>query len=230
MVLANNAIYNPGSTAIDDSGLFDPGVLTSANYVEGTGVPFDGTHFVDGGSAGQAFVDPAELEFWPRPGSVLAGNADPALAPGADFNATPRFTPVDVGAYQSQGLALNPGWPVGEGIKPTDGTTPPELWFEADRVTLRWSDVAEADRFEVYRGDLADLTDADGDGLPDGGHGRCVSDSDADDTDTAFVDPEQPATGEDGFFYLVAFAQGLESSGLGWDSAGQNRDPAMACP
>jgi hypothetical protein len=230
MVLANNAIFNPGSTAINDSGLFDPGVLTSTNYVEGAGVPFDGTHFLDGGSASQAFVDPAEVEFWPRTGSVLAGSADPAFAPGTDFNATTRVSPVDVGAYQSRGLALNSGWPVGEGIKPVDGTTPPALWFEADRVTLRWSDVTVADRFDVYRGDLADLTDADDDGLPDGGHGRCVGESDADPTDTVFVDAEQPPAGANGFFYLVAFVQGLENSGLGWDSAGQNRDPAVACP
>jgi hypothetical protein len=58
--------------------------------------------------------------------------------------------------------------------------------------------VTVADRFDVYRGDLADLTGADDDSLPDGGHGRCVSESDADPTVTVFVDAEQPSAGQTG--------------------------------
>jgi len=221
MVLANNAIYNPGGVAIDEQGLFDPGVVTGTNYVEGSGVPIDGVSFVAGGAASLAFADPAQLDFWPQPGSPLAGSADPAFAPADDFNGTLRTSPSDVGAYQSRGLALNPGWPLAGELKALDGTTPPALWFESDRVTLSWSAVGVADEYDVYRGELADL---------DLDHGVCVSAADPDLADTAFVDPDPLPAAGNGYFYLIEFRQGLDRSGLGWDGSGNLRNPATLCP
>ena len=103
MVFANNAIYCPGSTAINASGV--EAHKLSANYVAGRliGVNLDGSRFVDGGSLSEAFVAPAEHNYEPKPGSVLVGRADPASAPPLDFRGAARQPPFDVGAYNTAG-------------------------------------------------------------------------------------------------------------------------------
>jgi hypothetical protein len=102
MVFANNAVYCPGSTAIDASGV-DAHKL-SANGVSGrlVGVNLDGSHFVDGGDLSEAFLDPAGHNYRPKPDSVLIGRADPSLAPPLDFSGAVRQPPLDVGAYESR--------------------------------------------------------------------------------------------------------------------------------
>ncbi|MBA7688820.1 hypothetical protein ES703_97309 [subsurface metagenome] len=117
MVFANNAVYCPGSTAIDASGTAN--ATFSANYVEGrlAGVKIDNSRFYDGGSIFMAFVMPNEKDYWPKPGSLLISNADPDFAPGLDFNSTISKPPFDVGAYESEGHAKNPGWRVRAGFK-----------------------------------------------------------------------------------------------------------------
>ena len=121
MIFANNAIYCPGSTALDASGA-NNGTF-SANYIEGRlmGVTIDGSGFRDGGTASSAFAEPATNNFWPRPGSVLIDHADPSVlpdfAPDMDFNHTARKAPFDVGAYESEGQATNPGWQITAGFK-----------------------------------------------------------------------------------------------------------------
>ena len=117
MTLANNAVYCPGSTAIDVSGIKQGSF--SANYIEGriTGTAIDGSRFCDGATAPAAFTDPAQNDYWPRPGSVLVGHADPAYAAELDFNHNPRKAPFDVGAYESEGSEKNPGWKVQAGFK-----------------------------------------------------------------------------------------------------------------
>jgi len=121
MVLANNALYCPGTSAMEASGLGGPSITVEANYVEGTltGAMLDPARLVDGGSAASAFVDPARMDVWPRPGSPLIGHADRAPAPAVDFNGRARTPPVDVGAYETGGLAANPGWRIVPGFKPT---------------------------------------------------------------------------------------------------------------
>jgi len=121
MVLANNALYCPGTSAMEAGGLGAPSITVRANYVEGTltGAILDPSRLVDGGSAASAFGDPARMDVWPRPGSPLIGHAYRALAPAVDFNGRARTAPVDVGAYETGGLAANPGWRIVPGFKPT---------------------------------------------------------------------------------------------------------------
>ena len=120
MVLANNAVYCPGATAVDAAGLEDRGVTVRANFVEGmvNGVPLDNEKLIPGGSAASAFEDPAANDFWPGPGSPLLGHASANYSALYDFNGTLRTSPYDVGAYETEGLARNPGWKVQAALRP----------------------------------------------------------------------------------------------------------------
>jgi hypothetical protein len=117
MVFSNNAVYCPGGTAIDASGL--AAAAACANYVEGrvAGAAIDGMRFLDGGTISRAFASPRQNQFWPRPDSVLIGHADSGVAPELDFNHVARGAPQDVGAYESDGRMSNPGWNVQAGFK-----------------------------------------------------------------------------------------------------------------
>jgi len=117
MVLCNNAVYCPASTAIDASGIDH--ALLCANYVAGRlkGVAVDGARFHDGGRVSDAFNDPASHDYWPRRGSPLVGNGDPRHTPKLDFNCSIRQSPFDVGAYESDGRASNPAWKIQPGRK-----------------------------------------------------------------------------------------------------------------
>jgi hypothetical protein len=99
MVFGNNAVFCPGSTALDASGL-DAHRL-SANFISGrlVGVSIDASRFVAGGNLAEVFVAPAEHNYLPKPDSVLVGHADPDLAPPQDFSGAARQPPFDVGAY-----------------------------------------------------------------------------------------------------------------------------------
>lgn len=121
MVLANNAIYCPGATAVDVSGIANG--TFSANFIEGrlTGAKVDGSRFGDGTSLTGVFADPGKNDYWFGPGSILSGRADSDFAPDLDFNHSPRKAPFDVGAYESEGQARNPGWSVRAGFKPVRG-------------------------------------------------------------------------------------------------------------
>ncbi len=117
MIFANNAVYCPGSRAIDASGI--GGGTFSANYVAGriVGATLDGSAFCDGGTFDAAFAAPAEHDYWPGPGSVLIDHADSDFAAKQDFNHTARTPPFDVGAYESESKAANPGRRIKEGFK-----------------------------------------------------------------------------------------------------------------
>jgi hypothetical protein len=65
----------------------------------------------------EPFTDATRHNFWPKPGSALLGHVDSNLAPVFDFNGTKRPAPFDVGAYESNGGAQNPGWAIGAGFK-----------------------------------------------------------------------------------------------------------------
>jgi hypothetical protein len=117
MTLANNAVYCPGQAALS-SGYGINGTIRS-NYIEGSiDVAIDGVRFLSGGSSSNAFVNPAGDDFWPKPGSILIGNADPSSVPPNDFNSRTRTSFFDVGAYETDGLAANPGWRIVQGFKP----------------------------------------------------------------------------------------------------------------
>jgi len=117
MVFANNAIYCPGSTAVDVQGVGNADF--SANFVQGrlNGIKIDGAGFCDGGSVYNAFAGPDKKNYWPKPGSVLIEKGVSDFAPELDFNHTPRKAPFDVGAYESEGNVKNPGWYIQMGIK-----------------------------------------------------------------------------------------------------------------
>ena len=117
MIFANNAVFCPGSTAIDAAGI--GGSMFSTNYVAGRLVDttLDGSAFCDGGTMATAFMAPAEHNYWLKPGSVLINQANPEFAAKLDFNHTTRKPPFDVGAYESQVNAANPGWRVQAGFK-----------------------------------------------------------------------------------------------------------------
>lgn len=117
MTFGNNAVYCPGLTAIDASGITD--AVIGANCVEGRlkGAAVDQARFLDGGTLAQACVAPERWDFRPKLGSVLIGRATSDLAPELDFNQTVRKAPCDVGAYESDGRGENPGWQVRPGFK-----------------------------------------------------------------------------------------------------------------
>jgi len=117
MIFANNAVFCPGSTAIDAAGIDDS--TFSYNYVAGQlkGATLDGSAFCDGGMIESAFVEPAEHNYWPGPASMLIGNADPDYIPELDYNHTTRNPPFDVGAYEWEFTLTNPGWRIKEGFK-----------------------------------------------------------------------------------------------------------------
>ena len=62
MVLANNAVYCPGGTAVDGAGLTGATVTVRTNFVAGgmSGAAIDGSRFVAGGAAAAAFTNPAD--------------------------------------------------------------------------------------------------------------------------------------------------------------------------
>jgi hypothetical protein len=119
MVLANNAVYCSSTTAVNALGLSRPGIVVRSNYLEGglLGASIDNRRFFSGGSVILTFVNAEGSNLWPTPYSVLIGNAEAGLAPKRDFNETLRTRPYDVGAYETEGLAANPGWKVAPGFK-----------------------------------------------------------------------------------------------------------------
>ena len=119
VILANNAIYCPGSTAVDGTGLANAQAAVSANYFEGSlsGATAGGVAFLNGGTATAAFTNPTNADLWPSQGSILRERADFAHSPADDFNGTVRTSPADVGAYETNGVTNNPGWQIQPGFK-----------------------------------------------------------------------------------------------------------------
>lgn len=125
-VMANNAVYCPGKTAVDATGLSRAGLTVRANYIEGTllrGMTIDNVAFFSGGPAAAAFTDPNRLNFWPTATSVLLGKANVSVVASEDFNGTPRAAPFDVGAYERETDSTNPGWQIVAGFKTTGTPT-----------------------------------------------------------------------------------------------------------
>jgi hypothetical protein len=108
-------------------------------------------------------------------------------------------------------------------------TGPKVFTFESDGETLVWPSVTGALSYDIYRGNLAELVDSNGDGLPDAGYGVCRTGSDNDPHDTAFVDAEEPAP-DAGFFYLRSVVDAAGDGGVGSTSSGLARLPSVPCP
>jgi hypothetical protein len=165
MVLANNAVYSSTGNAVDATGLTNPTVTVRDNYVEGALVVDSTEGFLDGGTATDAFGEPSARDYWPTVISVLQLNANPSFVTIDDFNGTPRTAPYDVGAYETEGLAENPGWRIVAGFKNiTVDETPPNPVTDLEarikkktQVKLTWSPVSDPEggavSYVVFRDD-----------------------------------------------------------------------------
>lgn len=170
MVLANNAIYCPGETAIRFASGSDS-VTIAGNVVIGS-VTGASSGWIDGVSIDADFTDYAALDVWPAAASALLGAAADAHATSVDFNGTTRTSPHDAGAYHRTG-DTNPGWALGEGFKdevapaPDADETPetvepgPDTSTDAAHDTI--SDVPPADVPADTTGDPGEEGPGDGD-------------------------------------------------------------------
>lgn len=110
-VVANNAFYCMGGTAIDLNG-GAPNATVTDNIGLGTSNATSG--FRAGGSV-TADLGSATKPY-PPAGSMLINAGDAAHTATDDFNGTPRDQQPDVGAYEHTSDA-NPGWDPKEGFK-----------------------------------------------------------------------------------------------------------------
>jgi hypothetical protein len=175
VVLANNAAYCPGTTALDAAGVVNAQVTAVSNYVEGgmSGAAIDSVRFFNGGSAVAAFVNPDAANFWPSANSILRDAANPGYSPALDFNNSARSNPTDVGAYDAKGLASNPGWQIQAGFKGVAGsadTEAPKISITAPlngaslrrskiTITAEASDNVGVTRVEFYVDNIRRCTD-----------------------------------------------------------------------
>jgi hypothetical protein len=158
---------------------------------------------------------------------VLRGNGDGTFG-GASEYYMPE-TPVLAGDFDLDGrvdVVGESGSHLGIALNQSG---PKAFGFLADGTTLAWPSVLGALRYDIYRGDLSELVDLNGDGLPDNGYGTCMTGLDDDPRDTFFADPDVPSSG-DGFFYLMSVVDAGGDGGLGTTSEGLPRVPAVACP
>jgi len=104
----------------------------------------------------------------------------------------------------------------------------PALTLGSDKRTFSWPALTGIQRYNIYRGALADLRLLGPDGLPSMGYGVCIGTTDP--NTATFVDPEVPNPGE-GFFYLkgVTDGHGVER-GLGATSDGRAHLVIASCP
>jgi hypothetical protein len=99
-----------------------------------------------------------------------------------------------------------------------------EVWMEAAN-RIRWQQESGFDRYDVYRGDLGALHDADGDGAAQD-YGSCFAESLAGPT---FVDTGIPSPGQ-GYIYLITGRTAAGSEGdLGVASSGAPRPNVRDC-
>ena len=130
VIVANNAVYAQGGTAIrlisgntslvTVAGNVGSGGLSGASsgYVDGAGIAAD---FVNGHFNGAPPID-----LFPKPGSALIGAAAAAHATAMDFNGTSRAGSSDAGAYRFNANG-NPGWRIVAGFKTTSGIIAPPM-------------------------------------------------------------------------------------------------------
>ncbi len=100
----------------------------------------------------------------------------------------------------------------------------------ANKTTLSWDPVPNASRYNVYRGEVVGLNDANQDQEPDGGYGTCQNSRDSNLTDTSFTDTDVPSTAQQGFHYLVSYTDSDVEMGLGFSTFGNPRTVVAPCP
>jgi hypothetical protein len=119
VVIANNAIYTDGSSAITGAGGM---VISMGNIGMGDGVSGGdiATDFVMGHFDGGPPID-----VFPADGSALIGAGVAMYLPADDFNGTARMGAADVGAY-AFAAGGNPGWMISEGFRGSPPVMPGE--------------------------------------------------------------------------------------------------------
>ncbi len=118
-IVANNALYCGGGTAIDLNG-GAPSAMLFNNIGLGTSNAASG--FRQGGTLAADLGTATKV--YPPGGSMLINAGDPAHGTTDDFNGTPRGDGMpDVGAYEHTG-DTNPGWDPGEGFKSETAVIP----------------------------------------------------------------------------------------------------------
>jgi uncharacterized membrane protein len=108
----------------------------------------------------------------------------------------------------------------------------PWLLYEWNTSLITWPPVSGAISSNTYRGNLADLVDADEDGLPDLGYGDCMNHLDSSSegvTDSKFRDNSTPMPGT-GYFYVIGYESIDGPRALGWTSSGLAREVLVSCP
>ncbi|MEO8548791.1 MAG: right-handed parallel beta-helix repeat-containing protein [Kofleriaceae bacterium] len=113
-ILANNAAYCDGRTAIDVNGGAGAGAVLVGNRGLGSSQPT--AALTVAGSVAADFLAAVAGNTYPAAGSPLIDHADAAATVMEDFNGTVRTAPLDVGAYEVT-TATNPGWIPTEGFK-----------------------------------------------------------------------------------------------------------------
>jgi hypothetical protein len=170
------------------------------------------------------FDGPQDLSICgPGPGlTLLMGNGDGTFGARQRFGCG-VFTVVDVDGNGRLDLLRS-------GASFLNMTNPTRFSVEPDKETLTWPKIDEAASYNMYRGNLQDLVDGNGDGLPDLGYGVCKNDLDPSLVDRVFVDGELPVAGA-GFFYLMSYVYDFSVElGLGTTSDGTPRNALSPCP
>ena len=146
----------------------------------------------------------------------------PRYSPGGSWTADTSYT--DLTGNTSQ---FTSAFPL---LVDCAGADPETTCRFDDHNTLAWTAVVGATRYNVYRGNVSGLVDANADHIPDGGYGTCQNARDAILTDTLFADADVPSAAQKGFHYLVSYATGGVEKGLGANSFGNPRTVAAPCP
>ncbi len=120
VVIANNAAYAQGGSAIFVGGGNLAGVVLAGNVGIGGVSGGPGGGYVDGDPASDMidahFGGMPPIDVFPAAGGALVAAGDPAYVAEDDFNALPRGGVADVGAYLFD-PAGNPGWPLAPEFK-----------------------------------------------------------------------------------------------------------------
>jgi hypothetical protein len=180
---------------------------------------------------GRGVADILTTDYYGNTISLLPSRGDGSLGPPTQFAAGDSPSAIEVADFDLDG---RPDVVVTNFNADTvsvllgRGFDRPWIGFETPE-TIVWRAIPGALAYNVYRGALADLVDANADGLPDGGHGACFDDHDPNLSDTSLVDAETPPAGA-GYFYLVSVVGSSGDQGIGVTSACLPRVPSSICP
>lgn len=118
-LVANNAFYCSGKAAIQ-ANTGAPAALFANNVIVGTSAATAG-NIIGVSLTADLGANASSAQVYPPAGSALIDAGDPAHSTADDFNALPRDSTPDAGAYERSSDA-NPGWPVTVDFKPLPAT------------------------------------------------------------------------------------------------------------